>query len=142
MTQRRRFGLDRLMTRSRLREESAQREVADSVRGQGVAEEAYLIELERFRVAKEAARQPDKAADFRRSQEMAAMQARAVLAADAERQRAEAAMQEAHHEWLSAAREKRTYDRLDERDRIALAITASKAAQRTLDDLSSRRRGS
>jgi flagellar export protein FliJ len=140
VTQRRRFGLDRLMTRSRIREEQAQQGVAESVRGQGAAEDAYLIELERFRVAKAAARQPDNANDFRRSQEMAALQARAVLSADAERQKAETAMQDAHHEWLAAAREKRTYDRLDERDRIALAITASKAAQRTLDDLSSRRK--
>lgn len=136
----RRFGLDRLMTRARLREEQAQRIVADSRRGQDAAEAAYLHELERFQAAKTVSQQPVTAADFRRAQELASLQARSVAAADVARQRASTAMQESHEVWQRAAREKRTFERLDERDRTASTVASNKAAQRALDDLTSTRR--
>jgi flagellar biosynthesis chaperone FliJ len=62
--------------------------------------------------------------------------------AELERRRAEADAAEAHREWLAAARERRTLERLEERDRAALAIIASRASQRAIDDLASQRRKS
>ena len=59
---------------------------------------------------------------------------------DVARQRASTAMQESHEVWQRAAREKRTFERLDERDRTASTVASNKAAQRALDDLTSTRR--
>lgn len=140
MSGRRRFGLDRLMTRAKVREDDATRQVADRRREQESVEADYLVQLDRFRAMKEATQHAERADEFRRAQDYAALQARALLEAEAERERAEAAVREAHEALLAAAREKRTFERLDERDRVALAITATRAAQRSLDDLASRRR--
>ena len=110
-------------------------QVADAAR-------SHDAECERYRESSEAVKGVRSAETLQRVQELAALVARTMADAELERRRAEADAQEAHREWLNAAREKRTLERLEERDRAALAIIASRASQRALDDLASRRRRS
>jgi flagellar export protein FliJ len=138
----RRLGLPRLLTRAQIREDSAQREVADRERAQAVHDDAYVVQLENLRIARE--RQPNAAdgASFQRQREHLAAGARAV---DEAAEAALAAQQElriAQMRLFETARERRTLEKLDDRDRAVLAVMASKASQRALDDLVTRRKPS
>ena len=80
------------------------------------------------------------AAAFQRNRVALAAGAQAV---DDATEAMELAMEEvrvAQRQLLDQARERKTLERLDDRDRAILAVLASKATQRSLDDLANRRR--
>jgi flagellar export protein FliJ len=142
MTSRPWFKLDRLLTKATIEEQSAQRALAETHVQCAEAARSHEAECERYRQSRDAVSGVRSAETLQRVQELAALVARTMADAELERRRAEADAAEAHREWLAAARERRTLERLEERDRAALAIIASRASQRAIDDLASQRRKS
>lgn len=138
----RRLGLPRLLTRAQVREETAQREVADRERARAAHDEAYVVQLEMLRNARDTQPNAVDAASFQRQRSQLAAGARAVDEA------AEAALASQHELRMAqmrlyeTARERKTLERLDDRDRAVLAVLASRASQRALDDLVVRKRPS
>jgi flagellar biosynthesis chaperone FliJ len=142
MTSRKWFKLERMLTKATIEEQSAQRVLAETNVQSAEAARSHEAECERYRESREAVKGVRSAETLQRVQELAALVARTMADAELERRRAEADAAEAHREWLAAAREKRTLERLEERDRAALAVIASRASQRAIDDLASQRRKS
>jgi len=142
MTSAKWFRLERLLTKATIEEQNAQRTLAESNVQVADAARSHEAECERYRESSNAVKGARSAETLQRVQELAALVARTMADAELDRRRAEADAAEAHREWLNAAREKRTLERLEDRDRTALAIIASRASQRALDDLASRRRRS
>ena len=142
MTSRKWFKLERMLTKATIEEQSAQRVLAETNVQSAQAARSHEAECERYRESREAVKGVRSAETLQRVQELAALVARTMADAELERRRAEADAAEAHREWLAAAREKRTLERLEERDRAALAVIASRASQRAIDDLASQRRKS
>jgi flagellar export protein FliJ len=142
MTARPWFRLDRLLTKATIEEQNAQRTLSESNVQCAEAARSHEVECERYRESRDAVLGVRSAETLQRVQELAALVARTMADAELERRRAEADAEAAHREWLAAARERRTLERLEERDRAALAIIASRASQRAIDDLASQRRKS
>ncbi len=135
----RRNGLARMLRRAQINEDAAQRELADRLRAAEAQQAEHREREAQLRDARARA-MPSGASAFQRSRLSLAASAQAVDDAAAA---AEAAMDEvlvAQQQLLATARERKTLERLDERDRALLAVLASKAAQRSLDDLATRRR--
>ena len=142
MTSRKWFKLERMLTKATIEEQSAQRVLAETNVQSAEAARSHEAECERYRESCDAVKGVHSTETLQRVQELAALVARTMADAELERRRAEADAAEAHREWLAAAREKRTLERLEERDRAALAVIASRASQRAIDDLASQRRKS
>jgi flagellar export protein FliJ len=140
MTNRKWLRLDRLLTKATIEEQNAQRALAESQVQYVEAARSHEAECERYRESRDAVRAVHSAETLQRVQELAALVARTMAEAELERRRAEADAEEAHREWLAAARERRTLERLEERDRAALALLAARASQRAIDDLAAQRR--
>ena len=142
MTSRPWFRLERLLTKATIDEQNAQRTLAETNVQSAEAARSHEAECERYRESRNAVSGVRSAETLQRVQELAALVARTMADAELERRRAEADAEAAHREWLAAARERRTLERLEERDRAALAIIAARASQRAIDDLASQRRKS
>jgi flagellar export protein FliJ len=142
MTTRKWLRLDRLLTKATIEEQNAQRVLAESNIQCAEATRSHEAEYERYLESRDAVKGVRNAETLQRVQELAALVARTMAEAELERRRAEADAEQAHREWLEAARERWTLERLEERDRAALAIIASRASQRAIDDLASQRRRS
>jgi flagellar biosynthesis chaperone FliJ len=135
-----RLGMPRMLSRAHIREESAQRDVAERERAKTANEEAYVVQLELLRNARDSQQGGVDAASFQRQRSQLAAGARAV---DEAAEAAEAAQHElrmAQMRLFETARERRTLERLEDRDRSVLAVLASRAAQRALDDLAAKKR--
>lgn len=136
----RRNGLGRMLTRAQIREDAAQRALADRTRA-SEASRVTLGEREaQLKAATERHTETSDAAAFQRNRVALAAGAQAV---DDATEAMELAMEEvrvAQRQLLDQARERKTLERLDDRDRAILAVLASKATQRSLDDLANRRR--
>ena len=142
MTNKKWLRLDRLLTKATIEEQNAQRALAETHIQCAEAARSHEAECERYRESREAVKGVHSAETLQRVQELAALVARTMADAELDRRRAEADAEEAHREWLAAARERRTLERLEERDRAALAVIAARASQRAIDDLASQRRRS
>jgi flagellar export protein FliJ len=141
VTTKRRFGLDRLLALTRQREDEAQRLAAEARRTADADATAHVTELEAYRRGQAAGPGPSLGADaFAREQQLAALRAQGIEHTRLQKERSEAEALEAYQVWLDAARQRKTMDRLDERDRSTRAILAARAAQRALDDLNAQKR--
>jgi hypothetical protein len=121
----RRLGLPRLLARAHIREDSAQREVADRERAQTRNQEEYSARVEQLRTTAE---RQQLSAGARAAEEAA--EAAAISAEE---------LRQAQLRLYATARERKTLERLDDRDRAVLAVLAARASQRALDDLVSRK---
>ena len=135
-----RLGMPRLLSRAQIREESAQREVAERERKKSASEEAYVVQLERLRSARDGQPGGVDAASFQRQRSQLAAGARGVDEAAEETMAAEHELRMAQMRLFETARERKTLERLEDRDRSVLAVLASRAAQRALDDLAAKKR--
>jgi flagellar biosynthesis chaperone FliJ len=129
-----------MLSRAQIREDAAQRELAARVRASEAQHQEHLEREARLRAAHDRAPGPTGAAAFQRSRVALAAAAQAVDDAAADAQDATEQVRVAQRQLLDRARERKTLERLDDRDRALLAVLASKAAQRSLDDLANRRR--
>jgi flagellar export protein FliJ len=136
----RRNGLSRMLSRAQIREDAAQRQLAARVRESEAQRAAHVEREARLRAAHDRAPEPTNATAFQRSRVVLAAGAQAVDDAAAAAQDAMEQVRVAQQQLLDVARERKTLERLDDRDRALLAVLASKAAQRSLDDLANRRR--
>jgi flagellar export protein FliJ len=139
MNSKRRFGLNRLMVRAQIREDSATRDAAEKQREEAAREERYLVQLDEFREKRKRETQPVDGASILSRQQLMAAQVRALDEADTKRREASQEYLAARQSLNAAVRERRMLERLDERDRAALAVLASKAAQRAIDELAAQR---
>lgn len=136
----RRLGMPRLLSRAQIREESAQRDVAERERAKTARVEAYVVQLELLRNARESHQGGVDAANFQRHRSQLAAGARAVDEAAEATLAAEHELRMAQMRLFEIARERKTLERLEDRDRSVLAVLASRAAQRALDDLAAKKR--
>ena len=136
----RRNGLTRMLSRAQIHEDAAQRELAARVRSSESQRAALQAREAKLRDAHGADAPASSAQSFQRTRVALAASARAVDDATAAAAIAVEEVLLAQQELLARARERRTLERLDDRDRAVLATLASKAAQRSLDDLVTRRR--
>lgn len=137
-----RHGLPRLLTRAHIREETAQREVADRERARAAHDEAYVVQLEALRNARAQQSAPVDATSFQRQRTQLAAGARAVDEASEAALASQLELRMAQMRLYETARERRTLERLEDRDRAMLAVLAARASQRALDDLVVRKRPS
>lgn len=136
----RRLGIGRLLTRAQIREDAAQREVADRERARAAHDEAYVIQMEALRKARDQhSTNATDASSFQQQRTQLAAGARAVDEAAEAMFASQEELRLAQMRLIDTARERKTLERLDGRDRAMLAILASKAAQRSLDDFAGRR---
>jgi flagellar biosynthesis chaperone FliJ len=135
-----RLGMPRMLSRAHIREESAQRDVAERERAKTANEEAYVVQLELLRNARDSQPGGVDAASFQRQRSQLAAGARAVDEAAEAAEAAEHELRMAQMRLFETARERRTLERLEDRDRSVLAVLASRAAQRALDDLAAKKR--
>lgn len=131
--------LKRLMQLAERREDAAERELAERRRAAGEAERRAAEARERLGAQGDDG-EPSSVDEFLHRQRVAELRARAVEETDEERRAAEVEVLRAREEWLAAARQRRTVERLSERDRAARAVVAARASQRVLDELALRRR--
>ena len=136
----RRNGLSRMLSRAQIREDAAQRELAARVRASETHRQQQIEAEARLRAAHGRAPEATDAAAFQRSRVTMAAGAQAVDDAAAAMETALEEVRVAQRRLLDTARERKTLERLDDRDRALLAVLASKATQRSLDDLANRRR--
>ncbi len=136
----RRLGLPRLLTRAQIREDTAHREVADRERSRAAHDEAYVVQLETLRNARDQQLHAVDASSFQRQRSQLAAGARAVDEAAEAALAAEHELRIAQMRLFETARERKTLERLEDRDRAVLAVLASRASQRALDDLVVRKR--
>ena len=136
----RRLGMPRLLSRAQIREESAQRDLAERERAKTANEEAYVVQLDLLRDARESQQGGVDAANFLRQRSQLAAGARAVDEAAEAALAAEHELRMAQMRLFEIARERKTLERLEDRDRSVLAVLASRAAQRALDDLAAKKR--
>ncbi len=136
----RRLGMPRLLSRAQIREESAQRDVAERQRAKAANEEAHVMQLELLRNARESQQGGVDAANFQRQRSQLTAGARAVDEAAEAALAAEHELRMAQMRLFEIARERKTLERLEDRDRSVLAVLASRAAQRALDDLAAKKR--
>lgn len=135
----RRLGMPRLLTRAQIREDSAQRDVADRERTRATNEEAHIVKLEELRNARAAQPAVADAASFQRQRSQLNAGARAVDEAAEAALASREELRMAQTRLYETARERKTLERLDDRDRAMLAVLASRASQRVLDDLVTRK---
>lgn len=135
----RRLGLPRLLTRAQIREDTAQREVADRERTRTANEEAHVVKLAELRNARAAQPTATDAASFQRQRTQLSAGARAVDEAAEAALASREELRMAQTRLYETARERKTLERLDDRDRAMLAVLASRASQRALDDLVTRK---
>ena len=135
----RRLGLPRLLTRAQIREDTAQREVADRERTRTANEEAHVVKLAELRDARAAQPAVIDAATFQRQRSQLSAGARAVDEAAEAALVSREELRMAQTRLYETARERKTLERLDDRDRAMLAVLASRASQRALDDLVTRK---
>jgi flagellar export protein FliJ len=138
----RKKGFARLRKLAELREERAQRATADAERARVRAEVAHVTELESFRSAQSAPPRATTADDFVQQRSAGALQARTVEQTEAMLERANEQVEQSKKDLLDAARERKTYDRLDARARATQAALVARASLRALDDLNGSRRKS
>ena len=138
----RRLGLSRLLTRAQILEDSAQREVADRERAKAAHDEAHVVRMEELRQARDRQNAAVDASSFQMQRSQLAAGARAVDEAAEAALASQEELRIAQMRLIETARERKTLERLDDRDRAMLAIVASKAAQRSLDDFVVRRKPS
>ena len=138
----RRLGLSRLLTRAQIREDAAQRDVADRERAQAANDEAHVVRMEELRKSRDKQNAATDASSFQMQRSQLAAGARAVDEAAEARLLSQEELRIAQMRLIETARERKTLQELDDRDRAMLAILASKAAQRSLDDFVVRRRPS
>jgi flagellar export protein FliJ len=138
----RRLGLSRLLTRAQILEDSAQREVADRERAKAAHDEAHVVRMEELRQARDRQNAAVDASSFQMQRSQLAAGARAVDEAAEAALASQEELRIAQMRLIQTARERKTLERLDDRDRAMLAIVASKAAQRSLDDFVVRRKPS
>jgi flagellar protein FliJ len=131
---RNKFRLATVLRVARLEEEAEQRRTAAAKR----EAEAAVAE----RDAREAAYAerddvggPTDQVAFQQQQITSALLASALHVADANRVKADQRLELAREDLMARARRTRTLEDLEERHNVAFAITAARAAQRTLDDL-------
>lgn len=137
----RRLGLSRLLTRAQIREDAAQRDVADRERARAERDAAHVVHMDALRKARdEHTASTTDAASFQMQRTQLAAGARAVDEAAEAAFASQEELRIAQIRLIETARERKTLERLDKRDRAVLAILASKAAQRSLDDFAGRRR--
>jgi flagellar export protein FliJ len=142
MSGNRKKGFARLRKLAELREERAQRATADAERSRVQAEVAHITELESFRTAQAAPPVATTANDFVQQRRAGALQARTVEQTAAMLERANEQVEQSKNDLLDAARERKTYDRLDARARATQAALVARASLRALDDLNGSRRKS
>ena len=138
----RRLGLSRLLTRAQILEDSAQRDVADRERAKAAHDEAHVVRMEELRQARDRQNAAVDASSFQMQRSQLAAGARAVDEAAEAALASQEELRIAQMRLIATARERKTLERLDDRDRAMLAILASKAAQRSLDDFVVRRKPS
>jgi flagellar export protein FliJ len=136
----RRKGFGRLRRIAAIREERAQRAVADAARAEKDARSAHVTELERFRSAQSSAPASSDASSFVQQRAVQSLQARSVEQTEAMLHEAGEQMEKSKNDLLEAARERMTYDRLDARARATQAALVARASMRALDDLNGNRR--
>lgn len=78
--------------------------------------------------------------ELRRAVHLTELRREALLLSQAALMQADERLVAAREDWLAAARKRKTYEKLEERDREAMAELAAKADQRNLDDLVNRER--
>jgi flagellar export protein FliJ len=78
--------------------------------------------------------------ELRRAVHLIELRREALLLSEAAVMQADEQLVGARQDWLAAARQRKTYEKLDERDRDAAAQLEAKADQRNLDDLVNRDR--
>ena len=135
-----RFRLAPVLRVARLREEAERSRLAAAAAGEREAERARMERTATYDALPEVGAAP--AADVDDHRTVADLRARAVAAAEANKQAAEDRLAAARDEWLRAARRVKSMEELEERHLAAHAMTAARAAQRVLDDLARARRQS
>lgn len=135
-----RTGLARMLTRAQIHEDAAQRELATSVRESETRREAKLRREEQLREAHARQGPARDAASFQQSRIALVASAQAIDDATAAVVAADDEVRMAQQRLVERSRERKTLERLDERGRAEVALNASKAAQRSIDDFANRRR--
>ena len=114
-------------------------EVADRERTSTANEEAHIVKLAELRDARAAQPAAIDAASFQRQRSQLSAGARAVDEAAEAALVSREELRMAQTRLYETARERKTLERLDDRDRAMLAVLASRASQRALDDLVTRK---
>jgi flagellar biosynthesis chaperone FliJ len=133
-----RFRLATVLRVASIREKEKERELALAHREQRLAEQRC-----EERDAAYGGRPAEVAADagsFLATRNLVALRARAAADAAAGRLAALEELAAARDRWMVATRDRRALDELRERHQNAQALVASRAAQRTLDDLARARK--
>jgi flagellar export protein FliJ len=133
-----RFRLAPVLRVARLREDAERARLAAAAAVESAAERHRLERVAAFDATPPAAAGP--AADFDADRTVAGLRAQAVSDADAAHQAAGDRLAAARDEWLRASRRVKSLEELEERHAAAHAMTAARAAQRSLDDLAKARK--
>lgn len=127
-------ALARLIKRAQTREDAALVAAAAERLAAEAAQRRHHDDIARLRQLRPGDDQRLDARGFTRHQDQAAGAARAVSASRDDQRLADSRAAEAHALLIARARQRKTYERLDARDRRAAAVRTAKAAQRSLDE--------
>lgn len=132
------FRLATVLRVARIREEAEQRRMSAAA---ATAETAHAVaEQRRLRFDELGSLTPSPAEEFSARIETAALRASALHRAGEERDLAAARLASARDDLLARARHTRTLEELEDRHLALHVVQASRAAQRSLDDLARMRR--